>query len=72
MLVQMIQPQYPHIGFWAATSAKPDNTFWKKVEEILFRWITQCTECATILQIFSHLSFWGNVCWRRCCQLTYD
>jgi hypothetical protein len=52
----LIQPQF---GFLAVSSAKPDNIFWKKFEETLFRWSIQ----TTFLQILSHvhLSFGENM-----------
>jgi hypothetical protein len=28
-----------HFGFFAMTSAELDNISWKKIEEILFRWL---------------------------------
>jgi hypothetical protein len=33
---KLIQPQGRHFGFWAVSSAEPDNIFWKKFEEKLF------------------------------------
>jgi hypothetical protein len=58
-----IQLEYQYLGFLAVSSAKPDNIFWSKFEETLFRWLIWIT----FLQIFSHLHLWGNVC--RWCLL---
>jgi hypothetical protein len=57
---QFIQFLCCHLGLSAVSSAKPDNIFWNKFEETLFRWLIW----TTFLQIFfhPHLSFQENGC----------
>jgi hypothetical protein len=54
-----------HFGFWAVSSAIPDDIFWNKFEETFFNLL----KWTTLLQIFSHphLSLRENGC--RWCRL---